>query len=71
LLCARRSAPVPTATPEEFVTITRPVTIQIPYGQTVLPPGMKLPVVSRDASTIRVRYMNAIYAIPVSATELR
>jgi hypothetical protein len=67
-------APAPTvaiATSPQFVTITQPVTIQIPYGTTVLPVGMKLPVVSRDAAAVRVRYMNDIYAIPIGATDLR
>jgi len=63
--------PVPAATPQELVTITQPVTIQIPYGTTVLQPGMKLPVISRDAQTVRVRYMNEIYTIPVSSTDGR
>ena len=63
--------PLPTATPQEFVTITQPVTIQIPYGTTVLQPGTKLPVISRDAQTVRVRYMNEIYTIPVSSTDGR
>jgi endonuclease/exonuclease/phosphatase family metal-dependent hydrolase len=52
----------------DFVTITHPVTIQIPYGTSVIQPGMKLPVVARDARTINVRYMDAIYPIPVSVT---
>jgi hypothetical protein len=59
----------PTSTPEQFVTIMEPVTIKIPYGQTVLPRGMKLPVVSHDASTVYVRYMNEIYPIPLSSTD--
>src|SRR5438876_9823007 len=41
--------------------ITKPVTIQMPYGITVLQPGMKLPVISRDAPAVRVRYMNDVY----------
>jgi hypothetical protein len=64
-------APVPTAPSEEFVTIIRPVTIQIPYGRTILPSGMRLPVVSRDAQTVRVRYMNEVYVLPLSSTDLR
>jgi hypothetical protein len=63
--------PVPTATPEEFVTVTQPITIQIPYGTTVLQPGMKLPVASRGASMVNVRYMNQIYPIPLASTNLR
>lgn len=64
-------ATLPTATPEEVVTITRPITIQIPYGTTVLPRGMKLPVLSRGSGTVDIRYMNARYAIPISATDFR
>ena len=55
---------------ETTVTIVKPVTIQIPYGQSVLPAGMKLPVVSRDAQTVRVKYMGEIKAIPLSSTDL-
>lgn len=59
----------PAATPEQLVTITCPVAIKIPYGEAVLQPGMKLPVVSRDANTVRVRYMGGIQPIPVAATD--
>ena len=62
--------PQPRATPEQFVTITRPITIQIQYGTTILQPGTKLPVLSRDSQTVDVRYMNARYAIPISSTDL-
>ncbi len=63
--------PVPqaTATSEQFVTLTRPVTIQIPHGSTVLQPGMKLPVLSRDSQNVDVRYMDARYSIPISSTD--
>jgi hypothetical protein len=61
--------PQPTATSEQFVTLTKPVTIQVPYGTTVLQPGMKLPVLSRDSQSIDVRYMNARYAIPITSTD--
>jgi hypothetical protein len=61
---ARCLSPTPTAVPQEFVTI------QIPYGTTVLQPGMKLPVISRDSRTVRVRYMDEVYAIPISTTGL-
>jgi hypothetical protein len=62
--------PQPTATSEQFVTITKPVTIQIPHGTTVLQPGTKLPVLSRDSQNVDVRYMDARYAIPISSTSL-
>jgi hypothetical protein len=38
---------------------------------TLLLRGMKLSVVLRDAQTARVRYINEIYAIPISATDQR
>ena len=76
------AAPVPTAslppvssaqkgaTPE-FVVITKPATIQIPYGQTTLQPGTKLQFVSRDDKSVTVVYMGEKYAIPVSSTDLQ
>ncbi len=65
------STPQPTATPEQFVTITRPVTVQVPYGTAVLQPGIRLPVLSRDSQTVDVRYMNAKYTIPMASTDLK
>ena len=63
--------PSPSAPAETTVTIIRPVTIQIPYGQSVLPVGMKLPLVSRDAQTVRVKYMDEIQTIPLASTNLQ
>ncbi len=65
------ATPVPTAAVEEFVTLTQPVPIKIPYGQTILPPGLRLPVISRDAVTVHVHYMVETYAIPIGSTDLR
>jgi len=48
----------------------RPITIQIPYGQTILPQGIKLPLVSHDASTARVQYMGKVYTLPITSTDL-
>ena len=61
--------PQPTAASEQFITLTKPVTIQVPYGTTVLQPGTKLPVLSRDSQNIDVRYMNSRYAIPIASTD--
>ena len=55
----------------QFATITQPVTIKIPYGQTVLPRGMKLAVLSRNAQTVTVKYLDETAAIPISSTDLR
>jgi endonuclease/exonuclease/phosphatase family metal-dependent hydrolase len=72
-----QSTPAPTAnataTPrptEQFVTLTQPVKIKILYGETVLPRGLKLPVLSRNAQTVTVKYLDETPAIPISATDL-
>jgi hypothetical protein len=70
--------PAPTAAPvvktspiqPQFVTLTAPVTLQIPYGQTTLQRGAKLPVVSRDAQSVVVQYMGEKYPIPIKCTDL-
>jgi len=63
----------PAATPQtsaapaqEFVTLLQPVKIKVPYGETILPRGMRLPVVSRDQETVRVKYLEGVYPIPAS-----
>jgi len=50
-----------------FVVLTQPVKVKIAYGQTVLPAGMKLPLVSSDATSIRVKYMGESQTIPSAA----
>ena len=61
-------APAVSAAPaQEFVTLMRPVTIRIPYGETVLPRGLKLPVVSRSGQGINVQYMGKTQTIPADA----
>jgi endonuclease/exonuclease/phosphatase family metal-dependent hydrolase len=56
---------------DQIVTLTQPVKIQIPYGETILPRGLKLPVVSRDAKTVTVKYLDGSHAIPISSTDLQ
>jgi hypothetical protein len=60
----------PTATPQQFVTVIQSVKIKISYGETILPRGTKLPVVSRDAQTVKVQYMGGSYVVPISSTDL-
>jgi endonuclease/exonuclease/phosphatase family metal-dependent hydrolase len=55
----------------QFVRLTHPVKIKIPYGETVLPPGLALPIVSRDANTVTVKYLDGTQAIPIGSTDLR
>ncbi|PYL81318.1 MAG: hypothetical protein DMF23_14665 [Verrucomicrobia bacterium] len=47
--------------------LTQPVKVKIAYGETVLPAGMKLPVVSSDATSVRVNYMGELQTIPIGA----
>jgi len=63
--------PAQGATPQKFVTILRAVKIKIPYGETVLQRGTRLPIVSQDATTVTVRYLDSTYPIPIASTDLR
>ena len=64
--------PRATAAAPQVVTITRPVPVKIPpYGETVIPRGMKLEVISRDARNVRVKYLGQVYDIPIDATDLK
>lgn len=67
------SAPsvVATATPPQFVTVLQPIRIRIPYGETIVPKGMQLKIVSRNAGTVTVEYMGGVYPVPISSTDLR
>ena len=50
----------------DFVVLTQPVKVKIAYGETVLPAGMKLPVVSSDTASFRVNYMGEVQTIPIA-----
>lgn len=63
---AASAAPTP-----EFITLIRPVTIRVPYGETVLPRGLKLPVVFRSGQGITVQYMGKNQTIPADAAAPR
>jgi len=60
------AAPAP-----QLATLIAPVKIKIPYGETVLPRGLKLPVVTRDAQTVTVQYLGQRQVIPLASTDLR
>lgn len=62
---------VPTATPQRYVTILRQVKIKIPYGETILPRGMRLRVISQTATTVTVEYLGQKQAIPITSTDFR
>ncbi|MEN3371236.1 MAG: hypothetical protein V7609_3379 [Verrucomicrobiota bacterium] len=65
------TVPASDASPTQFATITQPVRIKILYGETVLPRGLKLAVISRNAQTVMVKYMDGTQIIPISSTDLR
>ncbi len=68
---APASSALPPTPLEQLVTITQPVKIKIPYGETILPRGAKLPVVARDGQSVIVRYLDGTYAVPLGSTDLR
>src|SRR5438094_3950878 len=57
----------PSVVNQGFVALTQPVKVKIAYGETVLPAGMKLPVVASDAASVRVKYMGEVQTIPLAA----
>ena len=64
-------AVAPVTPAQQFATLTEPVRIKIPYGETVLPRGTKLPVVTRNGSTVTVQYLGQTQIIPIASTDLR
>jgi len=64
-------AVVPATPSPQFATLTEPVKIKIPYGETVLPRGLKLPVVTRNAQTVTVQYLGQTQVVPIASTDLR
>ncbi len=70
---ATPSPPPPkiSASQQEFATVTTPVKIKILYGETVIPRGTRLRVLSHDAQTVTVSYLDGTYAIPISSTDFR
>ena len=53
----------------QFVTVTEPVKIKVLYGETVIPRGAKLRVVSHNGKTVTVHYLDGAYAIPITSTD--
>src|SRR6266568_4379867 len=54
----------------EFAILLKPVRIKIPYGETVLPAGIRLEVVSRDGRVVRVTYMDSVQSLPIDALKI-
>ena len=64
-------APASPTPPEQFVTTIAPVKIKILYGETVIPRGTRLRVISHDAQNLTVSYLDGTYAIPISSTDFQ
>ena len=60
--------PPPQSQPQ-FVTITAPVKIKILYGETVIPRGTKVRVISHNATMVTVSYLDGTYAVPIASTD--
>ncbi|MEO8440060.1 MAG: hypothetical protein ABI540_07545 [Spartobacteria bacterium] len=52
-----------------FATLIRLVTINIPYGSTIVPRGTRLPVLSRSAQTVTVQYLNQPQTIALDTVD--
>ncbi len=64
------TAPSAAPAPPQSVILIRLVRMKIPYGEVLLQPGTKLPIVSRDATTVTVRYLGTTSTIPIASTDL-
>lgn len=56
---------------KKVVTLTKPVHVRVPYGSVQMPAGLKLPYSTRNDKTVRVRYLEAEYEVPISSTDLQ
>jgi len=68
-LCANAGSIPATSPPPTpgFIVLTQPVKVKIAYGETTLPAGIRLPIVSSDATSVRVNYMGEVQTIPIAA----
>ncbi len=64
------AAPSTPAGPQ-IATILQPVKVKIPYGETVLPRGTRVEVISRKGAVITVRYLGQDVLVPQASTDLR
>lgn len=56
-----------TPAPAGFIVLTQPVKVKIAYGEITLPAAMRLPIISSDATSVRVNYMGEVQIIPIAA----
>ena len=55
----------------QIATILKAVRVKIPYGETILPVGTKVEVISHKGSVITVRYLGQDVLVPQAATDIR
>lgn len=55
---------------QQFATLTKALSITLPYGEATLQPGTKLLVISRNAQSVQVSYGSVSKTIPISMTDL-
>lgn len=69
LHAAAPAAPTPQLLPAgtQSIVVTQPLKIKVAYGETLLPAGTRLPVVSADANSVRVRYLGQVQSLPLTA----
>lgn len=63
------AAPSTPAGPQ-MATILQAVRVKIPYGETILPRGTRVEVISRKGTVITVRYLGNDVLVPQTATDL-
>lgn len=54
---------------DEFITLIKPVDVKIAYGETKLPVGTRLTVLSRTNTVVNALYMGDTVAIPAAAAD--
>jgi hypothetical protein len=65
------TGPPPQPPPQQqFATLTKALSITLPYGEATLQPGTKLLVISRNAQSVQVSYGGVSKTIPISMTDL-
>lgn len=64
-------APPADASAQLVVTLTKPVSLKIPYGSVTLPAGRQLSAISRDDANVVVLFEGKTYSIPLDSTDVK
>ena len=60
-----------TPPPPQAATLLVPVKVKIPYGETVIPRGTRVDVISRNAQTITIRHLGQDIVVSITSTDLK